>query len=160
MREAVGRWPVALLAFAAGAIPPFPSVARPRNSLATRWPSRLLFRSGSRGQASPARRPAHHARTVESGEAAGRPLPAGGRRLAASRSVAHPTRLETRTKESNMRASRWVLDRPGGAMKVKATPAVAVLGLAGLVPAKHQRPVPEGLLRGGVGAHTLGPERW
>lgn len=42
------------------------------------------------------------------------------RRLAASRSVTHPTRLETRTKESNMCASQWVLNRPTGAMKAKA----------------------------------------
>ena len=33
-------------------------------------------------------------------------------------SVTHPTRLETRTKESNMGASHWVV-KPKGAMKVK-----------------------------------------
>ena len=30
----------------------------------------------------------------------------------ANRSALHPTRLETRTKESNMRASRWVVRNP------------------------------------------------
>ena len=38
----------------------------------------------------------------------------------ANRSVTCPTRLETRTKESNMCASRWASTKPGGAMKVKA----------------------------------------
>ena len=33
---------------------------------------------------------------------------------------AQPTRLETRTKESNMCASRWARTKPVGAMKVKA----------------------------------------
>ena len=35
----------------------------------------------------------------------------------ASRSVLYPTRLETRTKESNMYASRTVLTRLGGELK-------------------------------------------
>ena len=35
-------------------------------------------------------------------------FPVAGRISVASRSVAPPTRLETRTKESNMRASHWV----------------------------------------------------
>ena len=38
----------------------------------------------------------------------------------ANRSVACPTRLETRTKESNMCASRWARTKPGGAVKAKA----------------------------------------
>lgn len=37
----------------------------------------------------------------------------------AARSATHPTRLETRTKESNARASRRVSSSPRGAMKVK-----------------------------------------
>lgn len=36
------------------------------------------------------------------------------RRLAASRSASHPTRLETRTKESRARASPRVLIKPAG----------------------------------------------
>ncbi|KAF8784128.1 hypothetical protein HNY73_011641 [Argiope bruennichi] len=45
--------------------------------------------------------------------------PVGGWRFAGSRSVTHPTRLETRTKESNMCASQWVSIKPRGAMKAK-----------------------------------------
>lgn len=60
-----------------------------------------------------------------------------------------------------MCASQWVLIMPKGAMKVKT-------GSSGRscwdspVPkrGKHQRPVPSGLRWGGVGAYTLGPERW
>ena len=39
----------------------------------------------------------------------------------ANRSVPCPTRLETRTKESNMCASRWASTKPGGAVKAKAS---------------------------------------
>jgi hypothetical protein len=38
----------------------------------------------------------------------------------ANRSVTCPTRLETRTKESNMCASHWARTKPRGVMKVKA----------------------------------------
>ena len=37
----------------------------------------------------------------------------------ANRSVTCPTRLETRTKESNMCASRWACTKPGGVVKAK-----------------------------------------
>lgn len=60
-----------------------------------------------------------------------RDVPAGDRRLAASRSVTHPTRLETRTKESNMCASQWVLNRPMGAMKAKGRLARSEWGSPG-----------------------------
>lgn len=42
------------------------------------------------------------------------------RSRSAVRSATHPTRLETRTKESNARASQRVPSSPHGAMKVKA----------------------------------------
>ena len=42
------------------------------------------------------------------------------RQGSAAMSVAHPTRLETRTKESNARASQRVRQKPRGAMKVRA----------------------------------------
>lgn len=38
--------------------------------------------------------------------------PSAGTGSVANRSALHPTRLETRTKESNMRASRWVVRNP------------------------------------------------
>ncbi|KAK2886003.1 hypothetical protein Q8A67_016840 [Cirrhinus molitorella] len=50
------------------------------------------------------------------------PGPRQGRPRSAERSATHPTRLETRTKESNARASQRVSSSPHGAMKVKAFP--------------------------------------
>ena len=44
----------------------------------------------------------------------------------ANRSVTCPTRLETRTKESNMCASHWAGTKPKGAMKVKASRLVGL----------------------------------
>ncbi|CAM4574504.1 unnamed protein product [Leuciscus chuanchicus] len=46
--------------------------------------------------------------------------PRNGRSRSASNSATHLTRLETRTKESNGRASQRVSTSPHGAMKVKA----------------------------------------
>ncbi|XDV44633.1 hypothetical protein PO909_012883 [Leuciscus waleckii] len=46
--------------------------------------------------------------------------PRNGRSRSAVMSATHPTRLETRTKESNARASQRVSTSPHGAMKVKA----------------------------------------
>lgn len=43
-----------------------------------------------------------------------------GRQGSAAMSATHPTRLETRTKESNARASQRALSKPRGAMKVRA----------------------------------------
>uniref|UniRef100_A0A9J8B4Z1 Uncharacterized protein n=2 Tax=Cyprinus carpio carpio TaxID=630221 RepID=A0A9J8B4Z1_CYPCA len=49
----------------------------------------------------------------------GDPGPRKGCSRSAARSATHPTRLETRTKESNARASQRVSPSPHGAMKVK-----------------------------------------
>ena len=49
-----------------------------------------------------------------------------------------PTRLETRTKESNMCASRWVFTKPAGATKVNVGRIVLVARTAGLWLASEQ----------------------
>jgi hypothetical protein len=70
----------------------------------------------------------------------------------ANRSVTCPTRLETRTKESNMCASRWARTKPGGAMKVKALLSVgsgrirASATARGALPARLDRSVGEAAL--------------
>ncbi|KAF4094591.1 hypothetical protein G5714_024691 [Onychostoma macrolepis] len=56
-------------------------------------------------------------RAAPSGRGSG---PRKGCSRSAARSATHPTRLETRTKESNARASQRVSSSPHGAMKVKA----------------------------------------
>lgn len=77
-------------------------------------------------------------------------VPAGDRRLAASRSVTHPTRLETRTKESNMCASQWVLNRPMGAMKAKGRRARSEWGSPGETPGRTRDPSYPARRLGGV----------
>jgi hypothetical protein len=51
-------------------------------------------------------------------------VPASHLASVANRSVTCPTRLETRTKESNMCASHWARTKPRGVMKVKANLSV------------------------------------
>lgn len=87
----------------------------------------------------------------------------------ASRSVSHPTRLETRTKKSNVWASlRGFCEPHEGAIKVKV-PCRSLLGGSGrgcsgiprLRAGAHHWPVLRPLRRsGGARAHALGPERW
>lgn len=77
--------------------------------------------------------------------------PRAGRKGSAAMSATHPTRLETRTKESNARASQRVSSKPHGAMKVRAgarrlrwDPGKGSRGLApGAPPARLARPVGE-----------------
>ena len=86
---------------------------------------------------------------------------AGEPEVAASRSVTHPTRLETRTKESKACASSRDLNRPESAMKVKGDLTSSELGsVPNLLGAAHQRPVLRRSRRGGARAYALGPERW
>ena len=73
-------------------------------------------------------------------------------------SVTHPTRLETRTKESNMGASHWVA-KPKGVMNVKTGFSQLTWDLWLLL----QRTMVPPLVHchwGGDRACMLGPERW
>lgn len=81
----------------------------------------------------------------------------------AAMSATHPTRLETRTKESSMCASHWDITKPKGAMKVKVRLARTEGGWAIRIP--YGRSALPGRLvliarRGAPRAYTLGPERW
>ena len=159
-RTAGGRWraPCASPVVSRSASGPSPGrgVARPE------WPDRLLLpRKSGQGVAGGTRRPVRTPPGWSGGRgpplAAPGPSEAGGSRR--STSVTHPTRLETRTKECNMRASQWVLNRPRGAMKAKA---------GGRRPSWDPRPRPRrtndpsrpARRWGGVRARTLRPERW
>ena len=85
-------------------------------------------------------------------------LVSSGAQGRSARSVAHPTRLETRTKESNTPASRRDL-KPEGAMKVKASPSGRG-GIPSLGGGRTTAPSRSLCRRGGGGACALGPERW
>ena len=82
--------------------------------------SPVPIRSGDRGAAAGVGRPALPGcfDWQRLGNRVCRPLPwmdwggPAGIGSVANRSALHPTRLETRTKESNMRASRWVVRNP------------------------------------------------
>lgn len=78
----------------------FASGASRRSPVRKRF--RLRARKGVGVRASDPRAAARRARTVRS-----------------ERSAIHPTRLETRTKESSGRASQWVSNKPKGALKEK-----------------------------------------
>ena len=97
---------------------------------------------------------------ADRGRAASAAIPADSGSVA-NRSVTCPTRLETRTKESNMYASRRALRNPAGAVKAKVGPRRPTRVGSGVVwrrrttgPSRPQR------RRGGARAYTLGPERW
>ena len=78
-------------------------------------------------------------------------------------SAPHPTRLETRTKESNTRASQWAVTKPRGAMKVEAFLGGAEVGSRfGKTIGRTAGPslCRSYSRRGGARAHALGPERW
>ena len=72
-------------------------------------------------------------------------------------SYIYPTRLETRTKESSMCASHWILRNLKAKWKWKLP--FGCLGVIKLLFAQH-RPVTLVLLYGCERAYMLGPERW
>ncbi len=97
-------------------------------------------------------------RAAPSGRGSG---PRKGCSRSAARSATHPTRLETRTKESNARASQRVSSSPHGAMKVKAgarrfrwDPPSPEGGGRTTGPSRPQRRA------GGARARAMVPERW
>lgn len=94
--------------------------------------------------------PSVRSRPRRAARAGDRPTASKGRQGSAAMSAAHPTRLETRTKESNARASRRAFSKPQpGAMKVKVGPAVPSAGRRGGIPAP----------RGTSPGRTTGPSR-
>lgn len=108
-------------------------------SVSGRWPSsrRRCYRPGSRWPVGGPRKTYRGRRRASSlcdrsncGDCRQCPLTAVVQRAGvptshsasvANRSVTCPTRLETRTKESNMCASHWARTKPTGVMKVKAS---------------------------------------
>ena len=69
-------------------------------------------------------------------------------------SAGYPTRLETRTKESNMCASHGVFTKPKGIMKVNEGRTRSVVERSTTGPSETHCSL------GGARAYTLGPERW
>ena len=89
--------------------------------------------------------------------------PSGRLASVANRPVTHPTRLETRTKESNMCASHAARRSRKAQWKWRQSPT----GLGRIPPLALKRPCGrtagpsrQRRLRGGARAYTLGPERW
>ena len=111
--------------------PPWWTVAGPRNDRRRR-PSGFPGEFDWWGLGNRARRPL--AWTDRDGS--------GGIGSVAILSAFHPTRLETRTKESNMRASHWAGMKPKGAVKARAAQATQVGSLPPSGGGAHHRPVP------------------
>ena len=143
----------------AGLVPPSPVARREPPAAPPRRPPRTgrpgPRRRPARGGGGPGRRPAAARRSGGPGGDCEEP-PRGASR--GDESVVHPTRLETRTKESNRGASRRVC-KPGGEMKVSRSaagrsPAGAARPAGGL-----PTPSPPGGGGGGPGLRRPGLRR-